>query len=73
VERIARLEDVIHLGYTLDDVAIKAQAYSALGDEYAAIQERESSLGCYRKTLDVLEHSQVAVLGIAARRALFRP
>lgn len=72
-ERIARLEEVIHLGYTLDDVAITAQAYTALGDEYAAIQERESSLGCYRKTLDVLEHSQVAVLGTTARRALWQP
>ncbi|HEX5441359.1 MAG TPA: hypothetical protein VFW76_10770 [Ktedonobacterales bacterium] len=73
VERIARLEDVIHLGYTLDDVAIKAQAYTALGDEYAAAGERESALGCYRKALDVLEHSQVSVLGAEARRALFRP
>lgn len=73
VERIARLEDVIHLGYTLDDVAIKAQAYTALGDEYAAIGERESALGCYRKTLDVLEYSQVTVLGTVAMRALWRP
>lgn len=73
VERITPLEDVIHLGYTLDDVAIKAQAYTALGDEYAAIGERESAMGCYRKTLDVLEHSQVTVLGTGARRALWRP
>ncbi len=72
VERIARLEEVIHLGYEIDDVAIKAQAYTALGDEFAACRERESALNCYRTTLDILTHSQVGVLGISAKRALRR-
>lgn len=72
-QRVVSLEAVLHLGYSLDDVAIKAQAYTALGDEFAALDEGESARNCYRKTLDALEYSQVAVLGLPASRALFHP
>jgi hypothetical protein len=70
VERTHSLEAVIHLGYMLDDVAIKAQAYTALGDEFAGRGEKESARNCYRRTLDVLAYSQVGALGIPARRAI---
>jgi tetratricopeptide (TPR) repeat protein len=70
--RIAQIESVIRIGAELGDVAVTAQAYTELADEYLWQEELESAIGCYRKTLDVLAGSQVTVLGVPARRALLR-
>jgi hypothetical protein len=72
MQRVAALEAVVRLGTELGDIAIVAQAYTALGDEFAARQESVSSLTCYHTTLDVLKGSQVAVLANPARRALLK-
>ena len=72
MQRLAALEAVAQLGTELGDIAIVAQAYTALGDEFAARQESASSLTCYHTTLDVLKGSQVAVLANPARRALLK-
>jgi hypothetical protein len=69
-ERIAGIEAVLRLGAELDDVAVVAQAYTALGDEFASSNDTASSLNCYQNTLHVLAGSQVNVLAIPARRAL---
>ena len=69
---IASIEAVIRLARDIDDVAVLAQARTALGDEYAARGEIESALTCYRATVEVVAASEVPVLAVPAQRALRR-
>lgn len=70
VQRVSAIEATLRLGAELDDLAIVAQAHTALGDEFASMNAIASSLTCYKSTLRVLEGSQVPVLGNVARRAV---
>lgn len=49
---------------------ILGQAYTTLGDEFTARDERESGLYCYRAALDVLGRSDVRHLSRWPRYAL---
>jgi tetratricopeptide (TPR) repeat protein len=71
-DRIASIEAVIRFARDIDDVAVLAQARTALGDEYAARGEIESALTCYRATVEVAAASEVPVLAVPAQRALRR-
>jgi hypothetical protein len=69
-DRVASIEAVIRFARDIDDVAVLAQARTALGDEYAARGEIESALTCYRATVEVVAASEVPVLAVPAQRAL---
>jgi len=69
-DRVTSIEAVIRLAHEIEDVAVHAQAHTALGDEFAARGEFDAALTCYRETVDVLATSQVPVLAVPARRAL---
>ncbi len=71
-DRVASIEAVIRFAREIDDVAVQAQARTALGDEYAARGEIESALTCYRATVEVVAGSEVPVLAVPAQRALRR-
>lgn len=69
VPRVDNIESVIAIADELDDVALRAQAYTALGDEYLARSRYGIALACYRTTLRALDGSSVSVLAIPAERA----
>lgn len=69
-DRIALIEQVARTAQQRDDEALLAQAFTALGDELAALGEEESALNRYREVLAVLDGSDVPALGIWAHRAL---
>jgi tetratricopeptide (TPR) repeat protein len=71
-DRRRRIEEVIRLGQQLDDHALKAQAFTALGDELASQGEQEGSLDCYRQTIGLLDGSEIPALAVPARRKLLR-
>jgi tetratricopeptide (TPR) repeat protein len=71
-DRRRRVEEVIRLGKQLDDHALTAQAFTALGDELASQGEKEGSLDCYRQTIGLLDGSEVPALAVPARRKLLR-
>ena len=52
------------------DISLIAQAYTMLGDEFTARDERESGLHCYRIALDVLRGSEVLHLSRWPRYAI---
>lgn len=63
-------EDIITGLSTTDDIALVAQTYMMLGNEFRARDERESGLYCYRAALDVLKHSEVLHLSRWSRYAI---
>lgn len=69
-DRIHLIGDVIQLAEDIHDIAALAQAHIMLGDDFAASGDDERANVCYRMTLDLLDGSEVPVLGIPARRAL---
>lgn len=69
-DRVTSLEAVIRLAHEIGDVAVLAQARTALGDEFAARGEVEAALTCYRETVEVVAVSEVPVLAVPAQRAL---
>jgi tetratricopeptide (TPR) repeat protein len=52
------------------DGSLVIQALTARGEELMARGERESGLAAFRQAVDLAEHSQVAAMGVWARRAL---
>jgi hypothetical protein len=52
------------------DISLIAQAYTTLGDEFTAHDERESGLYCYRAALDMLRGSEVLHLSRWPRAAI---
>ncbi len=69
-DRVTQIERVIRTARHLDDHALLAQAFTALGDELADQGEQEQALDCYRQTLGLLDGSAVAALEILPRRRL---
>lgn len=69
-DRVGVIEAVIKQGRALDDIAIVAQGLTALGDEFASRDERDSALNCYSQAIQSLDGSQVPMLAIQAQRAL---
>ncbi len=69
-DQVAAIEAVIRLARDIEDVAVLAQAHTALGDEFAARDELEAALACYRETVAVVAGSEVPVLAVPAQRAL---
>ena len=70
VDRKGAIEQVIRQGRQDHDIAVLAQAYTTLGREYAALGQQESALSCYRRTLDIVSGTDIAALGMFARRGL---
>jgi tetratricopeptide (TPR) repeat protein len=68
--RSARIVDVLRLARRLDDDALLAQAFTALGDELAYQGEHERALDCYRQTIGLMDGSDFPVLALPARRRL---
>jgi len=68
--RLERIERVVRLGRQLDDEAIIAQAFTALGDELRAHGETEAAIYRYRDALGVLDGSDVPAVGRGAQREL---
>ena len=68
--RVAAIEGVIKTGRRLQDVALIAQAQTALGHELTAQGKDEQGRTRYRKALDSLEYSEVPAMGRWARSAL---
>lgn len=71
-DRLPAIEGVARTARRLADVALLAQAHTALGYELAARRESEAALACYRRALDTLEGSDVSALGVWAHRAIVR-
>ncbi|MBF6590179.1 MAG: hypothetical protein IVW57_06555 [Ktedonobacterales bacterium] len=70
VDRLPMLDHVYALGQRLGDVALCGQALTGLGREYDARGQGEQARECYRRALDTLEGTDVAVLGLWAWRGL---
>lgn len=66
------IERVLLAGEKRHDIALIAQAHTALGREFAMRGETEPSLASFRKTLEVLKGTQAPTMGVWARRALLR-
>lgn len=71
-DRIGAIESAIRLGHELEDEAILAQAFTALGDELVAQGQTESGIYRYRDVQGLLDGSDVPALGVWARRALHK-
>jgi hypothetical protein len=69
-DRLRALDALETVGRKTADDALVIQALTARGDEFIARSEREPGLWAYRRALDVARHSQVAAMGMRARRAL---
>jgi hypothetical protein len=69
-DRLPAIEGVLRTARRLGDVALLAQAHTALGSELTARHESEAALVCYRQVLDALQGSDVPALGIWAHRAI---
>jgi tetratricopeptide (TPR) repeat protein len=69
-ERINRIELVIQFARWLDDHALLAQGFTALGDELGSQGQQSGASGCYRQTLGLLDGSEVSVLAWPARLKL---
>lgn len=67
LEAIAALES---LGHSLPDASLVIQALTARGEELQARGEREPALVAFRQAVDLARQSQVAAMGVRARRAL---
>jgi tetratricopeptide (TPR) repeat protein len=66
--RVATIEHVFDVARQLGDIALLAQAHTALGDEFMFAGEKEAALACYRASLTALEPSDIAALGVWPRR-----
>jgi tetratricopeptide (TPR) repeat protein len=69
-DRLPAIEGVARTAQRLEDMALLAQAQTALGHELAARREGEASLVCYRQALDTLQGSDMPALGVWAHRAI---
>jgi tetratricopeptide (TPR) repeat protein len=69
-DRLEALDDLERLGRTVPDDALVIQALTARGEELMARGEREPALVAFRQALDLARRSQVAAMGMRARRAL---
>ncbi len=67
---IPTIEAVLRAAEQCDDLPLRVQAVTALGQELEARGEHSSALKCYRQALDIVEKSEVPALGVWARRAL---
>lgn len=68
--RIQAIARVLDDGDILQDIALTAQSYTALGDEFMARHEYGSARTCYSDAIASVERSQVRVLAVPARRGL---
>lgn len=71
-DRTATIERVVRSATHLGDKQLLAQAYTALGHEFAAHGDAEPALNCYRQALDVQSTGDAAALAVWARRGLLR-
>jgi hypothetical protein len=71
-DRIALLVNIDRRFQGLRDLPGRGQAFTALGDEFSLLGERESSLVCYTIALDMLSRSDAPGLAVWPRRALLR-
>lgn len=71
-DRVQQIQKVIHTAEQLGDVAVLAQAWTALGIEYEACGELQMALDAYQTTLRSLEGTDLPVLGSHARRVINR-
>lgn len=69
-DRISAVEQVVRRGRLLDDEAVLAQAFTALGDELAAQGDLEAAVHRYRDVRMLLDGSEVPALEVWARRAI---
>lgn len=67
---ISTIHSVLRTAQRLNDHSLLAQTYNALGNELSLQGETDSALGQYRRALEVVEHAQVGVYALPARRAL---
>jgi tetratricopeptide (TPR) repeat protein len=70
--RHSLIESVIRRARALSDAPLLAQAYTALGEEFAVQAEHESAMTCFRIALDMLKHSDATAMAVWPRRALLR-
>jgi tetratricopeptide (TPR) repeat protein len=68
--RVALVESVMATAKRMQDIALLAQALTALGDELHAQRELEQAKQCWRQALTVLEGSEVLALRVLPQRAL---
>jgi hypothetical protein len=70
IDRIDVIEAVIKQAQQRGDIALLAQAYTALAREYTVLGHAEAALDCYRRTLDTVAGSDVQAVAAFARRNL---
>ena len=69
-ERLAAIDELERLGRSISDDSLVIQALTARGEELLACGERELGLAAFRKAVELARRSQVAAMGMRARRAL---
>lgn len=71
-DRPAMIEHVVRTATHIGDKPLLAQAYTALGHEFAARGDAEPARNCYRRALDVQRTGDAVALAVWARRGLLR-
>lgn len=69
-QRLTAIEELERLGCSISDDSLVIQALTARGEELLAQGERESGLVAFRQAVALAKQSQVAAMGMRARRAL---
>lgn len=72
-DRVAAIGAVIRESQEVDDdVALRAQAYTAMGDEYVALGQAGTALDWYRQAEELATRAEIPAIALTARRALLR-
>jgi tetratricopeptide (TPR) repeat protein len=70
--RVETIEHVFDMARQIGDIALLAQAHTALGDEFRFAGEKDAAVACYRTSLAALEPSDITALGVWPRQAMLR-
>ena len=70
--RVSRIEAIVHHARDIGDEAVLAEALTALGDEFAALDKINEAMSYYRDALKALDGSEAVVLKMPVRLKLRR-
>ncbi len=70
LDNVQAIERALKIAAQTKDLALEVQSYTALGFEFHARHEHDSSVNCFHKALDTVGNSDISVMAAPARRAL---
>ncbi len=72
LEALTTIERALNIGKRTDDLPLQVQAYTALGFTHRARNDTELSLNCFRRSVDMVRFTDIAVMSAPARKELLR-